>query len=138
MSRGGLTLDQAAKQPTDLVNTFFFRASGGVPPREAFDIRSGKRNIPSLRCSACCRPGGSSYGHAKRIELTDTDMGFSQEDRRPAVVLDDVDAVELDHCKIANANGVKPLVMMKAANVSARNCQGLADFQGGSVPRAER
>jgi polygalacturonase len=34
--RGGLTLDQVAKQPADLVNTFFFRATGGVPPREPY------------------------------------------------------------------------------------------------------
>jgi hypothetical protein len=32
--RGGLTLDQVAKQPADLVNSFISRATGGIPPRE--------------------------------------------------------------------------------------------------------
>jgi len=31
--RGGLNLDQVAKQPADLVNTFFFRATGAFAPR---------------------------------------------------------------------------------------------------------
>ena len=138
LSRGGLTLDQVAKQPADLVNTFFFRASGGVPPREAYETPEREKEYPEPSMFGLLPAWGFFIRHAKRIEVTDTDMVFSKEDRRPAFVLDDVDAVELDHCKIASASGVKPLVMMQAANVSARNCQGLADFQGGSVPRVER
>jgi polygalacturonase len=44
--RGGLTLDQVAKQPADLVNTFFFRASGGVPPREPYDTPEREKEYP--------------------------------------------------------------------------------------------
>ena len=44
--RGGLTLDQVAKQPADLVNTFFFRATGGVPPREPYDTPEREKEYP--------------------------------------------------------------------------------------------
>ena len=50
--RGGLTLDQVAKQPADLVNTFFFRARAACRRASPTTRRSAKRNIPSLRCSA--------------------------------------------------------------------------------------
>jgi len=44
--RGGLTLDQVAKQPPDLVNTFFFRATGGVPPREPYATPEREKEYP--------------------------------------------------------------------------------------------
>ena len=34
--RGGLTLDQVAAQPAAMVNSFFHRATGGVPPRAPY------------------------------------------------------------------------------------------------------
>jgi len=60
--RGGLTLDQVAKQPADLVNTFFFRAQGGFRHGRRMKRRSAKRNIPSLPCSDCRRRTASSSG----------------------------------------------------------------------------
>ena len=52
--RGGLTLDQVAKQPADLVNSFFFRPAG-YRRASRMRLRSARRSIPSLPCSACCR-----------------------------------------------------------------------------------
>jgi hypothetical protein len=53
--RGGLNLEQVAKQPADIVNTFFFRAAGGVPPREALDTPGAREGISRPPGSACCQ-----------------------------------------------------------------------------------
>ena len=61
--RGGLTLDQVAKQPPDLANAFFFfRASGGVPPREPYATPEREKEYPNPLCSAYCRLTDFSSG----------------------------------------------------------------------------
>ena len=58
---GGLTLDQVAKQPADLVNNFFFQRPAGACRRANRSIpRNRRSSIPNPRCSVCCPPMGSS------------------------------------------------------------------------------
>jgi hypothetical protein len=59
---GGLTLDEVAKQPPDLVNAFFFRASGGVPPRQPYETPEREKEYPEPPCSGYCRPTDFSSG----------------------------------------------------------------------------
>ena len=135
--RGGLTLDQVAKQPPDLVNTFFFRATGGVPPREPYDTPEREKEYPEPSMFGMLPAYGFFVRHAKGIELKDIDLNYMKEDRRPAFVLDSVEGIELENCKAARAAGVPALVMMNAKAVSLSHCAGVADFQGGSVARKE-
>ena len=135
--RGGLTLDQVAKQPADLVNTFFFRATGGVPPREPYDTPEREKEYPEPSMFGMLPAYGFFIRHAKGILLNDVDIGFMKEDRRPAFVLDSVEGIELEHCKAARAEGVPGLVMMKARGIRVRGCTGIADFQGDGVARKE-
>lgn len=137
LSRGGLTLDQIAKQSADMVNTFFFRASGGVPPREPYDTPEREKEYPEPSMFGMLPAYGFFIRHAKGIELNDVDVAYIKEDRRPAFVLDSVEGIELENCKAARANGVAGLVMMKAKVVSAHDCAGLADFHASSVARKE-
>ena len=97
--RGGLTLDQVAKQPAGLVNTFFFRASGGVPPREAFDTPEREKEYPEPSMFGVLPAYGFFIRHAKGVELTNVDVGFMQEDRRPAFVLEHVAGAGFQHVK---------------------------------------
>jgi polygalacturonase len=136
--RGGLTLDQIAKQPADLVNTFFFRASGGVPPREPYDTPEREKEYPEPSMFGMVPAYGFFIRHAKRIELSDIDLATITEDRRPAFVLDSVEGIELKDCKSQKVSGVPTLVMIKAKAVTARHCTGLADFQADSVARTEK
>lgn len=135
--RGGLTLDQVAKQPADLVNTFFFRASGGVPPREPYDTPEREKEYPEPSMFGMLPAYGFFIRHAKGIELNDINVAYMKEDRRPAFVLDSVEGIEFERCRAAKAAGVPTLVMMKAKAVSAHRCAGLADFQADSVARKE-
>jgi polygalacturonase len=136
--RGGLTLDQVAKQPADLVNTFFFRASGGVPPREPYDTPEREKEYPEPSMFGMLPAYGFFIRHAKGIELSDIDVGYIAEDRRPPFVLDSVEGIDFEHCSAAKANGVPTLVMMNAKGISAHRCAGLADFQADSVARTEK
>ena len=135
--RGGLSLDEAAKQPADLVNGFFFRASGGVPPRQPYDVPEREKEYPEPSMFGILPAYGFFIRHAKGIELNDVEVSYMKEDRRPAFVLDSVEGVALEDCKAEKASGVPMLVMTNAQGVSAHNCAGLADFRADTVARKE-
>jgi len=75
--------------------------------------------------------------HAKGIELSDVDVSFVKEDRRPAFVFDTVERIELEHCRAAREGNVPGLVMMKAKSIKVHATEGLADFQGDSAAKKE-
>jgi polygalacturonase len=133
--RGGLNLDQVAKQPADMVNTFFFRASGGVPPREAFDTPEREKEYPEPSMFGMLPAYGFFIRHAKGIELNNVEVGFMQEDRRPAFVLDDVKGADFQHVKAQKAAGVSTIVLKNVENFTSRGCTPLPDTQ---IPSAER
>jgi polygalacturonase len=135
LSRGGLTLDQVAKQPADMVSTFFFRAPGGVPPREAFDTPEREKEYPEPSMFGLLPAYGFFIRHAKGIELTNVEVGFMQEDRRPAFVLDDVDGADFQHVKAQKAAGVSTIVLKNVKNFTSRGSTPLPDTQ---IPTAER
>ncbi len=137
VSRGGLTLDQVAKQPADLVNTFFFRASGGVPPREPYDTPEREKEYPEPSMFGMLPAWGFFIRHAKGIELNDIDLSYMKEDRRPAFVLDDVTGADFAHCKSEKAAGVPALEMIKVKDVDGRRCSPMGDFHIDSAARKE-
>lgn len=135
--RGGLTLDDAAKQPAELVNSFFYRGSGGVPQRAPYETPEREKEYPEPSMFGIMPAYGFFIRHAGGIELNDIDVGYMKEDRRPAFVLDGVDGVALENCRAQKANGVPMLVMMNARGVEGHHCAGLADFRADSVGRRE-
>jgi polygalacturonase len=135
--KGGLSLDQVAKQSPDLVNGFFFRGAGGVPPREPYDTPEREKEYPEPSMFGVLPAYGFFIRHAKGVELNDVTVETLKQDRRPAFVFDSVEGIELENCRSAKADGVPTLVMLKAKNVSAHHCTGLMDFQADSVARKE-
>jgi polygalacturonase len=89
VAKGGLSLDEAAKQPAGLVNTFFFRATGGVPPREAMDVPEREKEYPEPSMFGILPAWGFFIRHAKGIELDAINLSTMQPDKRPAFVLID-------------------------------------------------
>jgi hypothetical protein len=135
--RGGLNLEQVAKQPADLVNTFFFRASGGVPPREAFDTPEREKEYPEPSMFGMLPAYGFFIRHAKGIELNNVQVGFMQEDKRPAFVLDHVNGVDFQHVKAQKATGVPTMVLKNVENFTSRGCTPLPDTQVATADRRE-
>jgi hypothetical protein len=135
--RGGLSLDDAAKQPADLVNSFFFRATGGVPPRQPYETPEREKEYPEPSMFGIMPASGFFIRHAKTIELTGVTIQFMKVDRRPVFVFDSVDGIALDNCQSPRTDGAATLVMMNARSVSAHNCSSVADFRGDSIARKE-
>jgi polygalacturonase len=117
--RGGLTLDQVAKQPADLVNTFFFRATGGVPPREPYDTPEREKEYPEPSMFGMVPAWGFFIRHAKNIELNDVEVGYMRPDTRPAFVFDTVSGIDFENVKAPKTAGVPTFVMKNVKDVKA-------------------
>jgi polygalacturonase len=138
VSRGGLTLDNVAKQTPDLVNQFFFRASGGVPPREPYDTPEREKEYPEPSMFGLLPTYGFFIRHARGIEMEDIDLSYSKDDLRPAFVLDQVEGVDFVNIKAARTQGVPTIVMIKAKNVASHLFAGKDDFHSSAEGREER
>jgi polygalacturonase len=135
--RGGLTLDQVAKQPADLVNTFFFRASGGVPPREPYTTPEREKEYPEPSMFGMLPAYGFFLRHARGIELNNVEVGFMKEDRRPAFVLDSVKAVDFQHVKAQKTSGVPAFVLLNVEDFTAHDSPMVSDTHLDKVDRKE-
>ncbi len=133
--RGGLNLEQVAKQPADLVNTFFFRAQGGVPPREAFDTPEREKEYPEPSMFGMLPAYGFFIRHAKGIELTNVEVGFLREDRRPAFVLDQVNGARFRDVTSQKAEGAATFVLKNVENFEAFHCLPAPDMR---IAKTER
>jgi polygalacturonase len=133
--RGGLTLDDVAKEPAGLVNTFFFRASGGVPPRQPLDTPEREKEYPEPSMFGLVPAYGFFIRHAKGIEVHNVRLAVMKEDRRPAMVLDQVDGIVLDRVTSDKVSGVPTLMLKDAANVEIHSSSHLPD---GRIDRAAR
>ncbi len=119
--RGGLTLDQVAKQPADLVNTFFFRATGGVPPREPYATPEREKEYPEPSMFGMLPAYGFFVRHTTGVEFNNVDLSFMKEDRRPAFVLDQVRGIDLEHVKAQKASGVPTFVLQNVEDFAMGN-----------------
>jgi polygalacturonase len=88
LARGGLSLEEAAKQSAGMVNSFFFRPNG-VPPREAMDVPEREKEYPEPSMFGILPSWAFFIRHAKGIELEGMDLTTMQPDKRPAFVLID-------------------------------------------------
>jgi polygalacturonase len=127
--RGGMTLDQVAKQPADLVNSFFFRAQGGVAPREAFDTPEREKEYPEPSMFGLLPAYGFFIRHAKGIEMDNVDVGFLSEDRRPAFVLDRVSGARFQNVKAQKAAGVATFVLRNVENLETHHSRPVGDVE---------
>ncbi len=135
--RGGLNLDQVAKQPADLVNTFFFRATGGVPPREPYATPEREKEYPEPSMFGMIPAWGFFIRHAKGIELSNVDIQFAKEDQRPAFVIDQAEDVELQHVRAQKVAGVPSVVLLNVKNFRTTNGGSIPDTQVASADRKE-
>ena len=135
--RGGLTLDQVAKQPADLVNTFFFRATGGVPPREPYATPEREKEYPEPSMFGMMPAYGFFLRHVTGVELHNVEVGFLKEDRRPPFVLDTVKAVDFQHVKARKASGVPAFVLLHVEDFSVHGSPLTPDAHLDKVERKE-
>jgi len=108
--RGGLSLETAASQPANLVNTFF-RPPGGTGPREPYAVPEREAMYPEPSLFGVLPAYGFYVRHAAGVRMDGVDVGFMTPDTRPAVVLDDVRDVELHGFRAQTVGGAPTLVL---------------------------
>ncbi|MGD1030301.1 MAG: glycoside hydrolase family 28 protein [Opitutaceae bacterium] len=133
--RGGLSLDDAAKQPAAIVNTFFIRGPGLSGPRDPFSPPEQEKAYPEPSMFGLLPAYGVYARHAKDLSLRDVDLSFAKDDTRPAIVLDDVAGAELDHVAGERAGGAPTIVLRKVSDFSVAGSSGVPDR---TLPRAEQ
>ena len=133
VSRGGLTLDDAAKQPAELVNTFFLRGPGLGGPHDPFTPPEQEKGYPEPSMFGLLPGYGLYVRHAARLSFRDIEFGFVKDDTRPAIVLDDVAGVEFDHVKAQRAGGAKFFVLRNVKDFTTRAVAGVPDQQKASA-----
>jgi hypothetical protein len=108
--RGGLSLETAATQPANLVNTFF-RPPGGMGPREAYAVPEREAMYPEPSLFGVLPAYGFFVRHAADIRMDGVEVGFMASDTRPAFVLDDVRGIELHGVRAPTAPNVPAFVL---------------------------
>jgi polygalacturonase len=125
-SRGGLSLETAAKQPPELVNNFF-RPPGGNPPRDPYAVPEREQMYPEPSLFGVLPAYGFYVRHANGIRMDGVEVGFMSPDTRPAIVLDDVRDVELHRVLARKAPNVPTLVLRDVDELRVTHSQPIAD-----------
>ncbi len=132
--RGGLTLQQAADQPSELVNTFFFRAQGGVPKRQPYEVPEREKEYPEPSMFGLLPAYGLYIRHADGINVHNLAVSYSKEDSRPAFVMDTARNIRLDDLQWQKPSGGAPsFVLRKVDGVTCTRCTPGPDFKIGTV-----
>ncbi len=129
VSRGGLSLDDAAKQPADLVNTFFLRGPGLAGPRDPFAPPEQEKGYPEPSMFGLLPASGMFVRHAKNLTVDQLDVSYAKEDMRPAIVLIDVEGIQFTNGKAQRSAGTPFFALRGVKAFSAQNCTGLANTQ---------
>jgi polygalacturonase len=125
--RGGLTMEQIAQQPAELVNTFFLRGPGLTGARDPFNPPENEKGYPEPSMFGLLPAHGLFVRHAKNLRVSDVDVRWTNEDERPAIVLDDVVGADFDRIKAQRAAGAAMFVLRNVRDFTARAIPGLAD-----------
>ena len=131
--RGGMTMEQVAQQPAELVNTFFLRGQGLTGPRDPFMPPEQEKAYPEPSMFGLLPAHGLYVRHAKNLVVRDVEVRFLTEDKRPAVVLDDVDGAVFDGVKMQRGAGAPLFVLRNVKDFVTRAVTGIPDTQRASA-----
>ena len=119
------------------MNTFFFRRTGGVPPREPYATPEREKEYPEPSMFGMMPAYGFFIRHATGIEFNNVEVSFMKEDRRPAFVADHVRGVDFQHVKAQKAAGVPTFVLQNVEDFSVYGSSPVPDAHLAKVERKE-
>lgn len=151
--KGGITMEQVAKQPPEIVNTFFQRAGRAgpngtgngnaafdpnAPPeppvsREPYDIPELEKGYPEPAMFGLLPAYGLFVRHARHVTVERFETSFDKEDQRPAIVLMDVAGIEFERVKAERAPNAPLFVLRGVKDFSTHGAAGLADVTRASA-----
>lgn len=131
--RGGLSLDDAAKQPRALINPFFLRGPGLTGPRDPYAPPEQERAYPEPSMFGLLPAYGIYARHAAGIFARDVSVSFERAETRPVAVLDDVAGARFINLQGERAGDAPFFVLRGVTDFSMRDCPGFADLKRGSA-----
>ncbi|HEY0862642.1 MAG TPA: glycosyl hydrolase family 28-related protein [Lacunisphaera sp.] len=135
LSRGGISLEQVAAQPADLVNAFFLRGNepGVTGPRDPFAVPAREPSYPEPSMFGLL-PASAIYArHVTGLVVRDVTYAYEKPDTRPRVVLDQVTDARFDELDVAHPGEGKAFVLRAVKNFSISRSPGVADARHDST-----
>jgi polygalacturonase len=132
-SRGGFSLDDAARQPADLVNRFFLRAAGLADPRDPYQPPEQETAYPEPSMFGVLPAWGLYVRHAKDLAFRDVKFSREKDDTRPVIVLDDVAGAEFKDVKAQRSGSAPFFVLRHVADFSVGDSSGVPDRELANV-----
>ena len=134
--RGGLTLDQVAQQPAELINTFFLRGPGLTGPRDPFGPPEQEKAYPEPSMFGLLPAYGLFIRHAKGVTVENVAMSYRREDRRPPVVLQDVAGITFERFSAQREESGPTFVVKETSGFVTKDCQSFADLKREKIEAA--
>ncbi|MEI6138760.1 MAG: glycoside hydrolase family 28 protein [Mariniphaga sp.] len=104
------------------------RIKGGAPKEQALvDVGEHEKSYPDPQEFGPMPAYGFFIRHAKNIELNHVEMKLENDDFRPAMILDDVTGISLDHLKVGKVGTVPSMVLKNVAEFSIKDSQSIKD-----------
>jgi polygalacturonase len=127
----GATIDDVS-----LSNIFMDFQGGGAPKDALRDVPDDPKAYPEPSYYGRLSSWGLFVRHATNLSLDHVEFRVAKDDMRPAVRLEDVTGVDVDHATLPHAAGVKTLVLEDVTGLAIRNSSGLPDtIRQAKVPR---
>lgn len=140
--RGGLTMEDVKLQRG--ANSFFTRmnsVANGTPDtgrnrsqatdekteRDPYDVPQMEHGYPEPSSHGILPTYGLFISHARGVTIDNVIMETINEDKRPPIVLMDVEDIKLSNMKVDKADEVPYIVMKGVKNVEVENFQGMKD-----------
>lgn len=129
VSRGGITMEQVAQQPAELVNPFFLRGNeaGVTGPRDPFAVPAREPAYPEPSMFGLL-PASAVYArHVRNLAVREVTYAYEKPDTRPRVVLDQVGGASFDRFNAAPDAAAPAFVLRGVQNFAVTNSPGVAD-----------
>lgn len=130
LSRGGITMEQVAAQPAELVNNFFLRgpAEPGVTgPRDPFAVPARELSYPEPSMFGLL-PASALYArHVTGLVVRDVTYAYQKPDTRPRVVLDHVTGARFDELDVAHPGKDLAFVLRAVKDFAISRSPGVPD-----------
>ncbi|MBP3356582.1 MAG: glycoside hydrolase family 28 protein [Rikenellaceae bacterium] len=131
--KGGLSMKEAAEQPKELINNFFTRKDP-IVPRDPYAVPDRETDYPEPATVGILPAYGLYVNHAVNLKVNNVEFETIAEDKRPVVVLMDVDGVKFNGLSADKSADAPFFVLRGVKGFSAVDVDGMKDIE---VPEAK-
>jgi len=131
--RGGVTMEQVAEQPADLLNAFFLDAESSGQPREPYDVPEREDAYPEASMFGLLPAWGFYIRHVDGLELDNVHISLLEDDARSAFVLRDVADVEIRGLGIGGREGGPLFTLEEVTGFRVAHSAPIPDIERGHI-----